>query len=221
MKIPFSCPACGAAGSVEAAFAGRQGRCKQCNHRFTIPEPGESEAEVYTLDGPAEVRAEAADVGPNPVSAFVPARGDEPSAFTSHRTRKRTEPTTIRPAHRRRHRRPESEFAWGTWLLRGAAVTVLALAAIALVAPRGTTIVGFVLLALGSLMVLVGFGAGAYGAFREDFLYGFLYMAIPLYTAYYLVTRWDDLWPWFACSTLGVGLVLLGTEMLRWSGAIP
>ena len=58
-------------------------------------------------------------------------------------------------------------------------------------------------------MVLVGFGAGAYGAFREDVLYGFLYLAIPLYTAYYIVTRWDDLWTWFACSTLGVGLVLL------------
>jgi hypothetical protein len=219
MKIPFSCPACGAAGSVEAAFAGRQGRCKQCNHRFTIPEPGESEAEVYTLDGPAGLSAEVADVGLKPVSAFVPARGDESSAFTSHRKRKHAAPTSLPPARRRRH--PESDFAWGTWLLRGGAALVLVLAAIALVAPRGTTIVGFVLLALGTLMVLVGFGAGAYGAFREDVLYGFLYLAIPLYTAYYLVTRWDDLWTWFACSTLGVGLVLLGTEMLRWSGAIP
>ena len=62
-------------------------------------------------------------------------------------------------------------------------------------------------------------GAGAYGAFREDFLYGVLYLAIPLYTAYYLVTRWDDLRVWFACSTAGVALVLLGTEVIRWSGA--
>jgi hypothetical protein len=35
---------------------------------------------------------------------------------------------------------------------------------------------------------------------------------------YYLVTRWDDLWRWFACSTAGVGLVLVGTEILWWSG---
>ena len=41
---------------------------------------------------------------------------------------------------------------------------------------------------------------------------------IPLYTAYYMVTRWDDLWVWFACSTAGVALVLLGTEMVRWGG---
>jgi hypothetical protein len=65
---------------------------------------------------------------------------------------------------------------------------------------------------------LLGYAAGAYGAFCEDFLYGFLYLVIPLYTAYYLVTRWEDLWRWFACSTTGVGLVLFGTQLLRWSG---
>jgi hypothetical protein len=65
---------------------------------------------------------------------------------------------------------------------------------------------------------LLGWGAGAFGAFSEDLLYGLLYVLIPLYSAYYLVTRWDDLWRWFACSTAGVGLVLVGTEILRWSG---
>ncbi len=97
---------------------------------------------------------------------------------------------------------------------------MLVLAAIALFAPRGPILVGSVLLALGTLMVLFGFGVGAYGAFREDVLYGLLYLAIPFYTAYYVVTRWDDLWVWFACSTVGVGLVMLGTEILRWNGVI-
>jgi hypothetical protein len=79
-------------------------------------------------------------------------------------------------------------------------------------------IAGSSLTILGMVMVLVGFAAGAYGAFCEDFLYGILYLAIPLYTAYYLVTRWDDLRWWFATSTAGVGLVALGTAMLRWAG---
>ena len=35
-----------------------------------------------------------------------------------------------------------------------------------------------------------------YGAFSEDVLDGLLYITIPLYTAYYLVTRWEDLWIW-------------------------
>jgi hypothetical protein len=94
----------------------------------------------------------------------------------------------------------------------------LALLATALIAPGGLMLSGSIVLLLGTVLVIVGYLAGAYGAFSEDFLYGFLYLVIPLYTAYYLLTRWDDLWRWFVCSTAGVGLVLLGTEMLRWSG---
>jgi len=30
---------------------------------------------------------------------------------------------------------------------------------------------------------------GAYGAFSEDVIYGILYVVIPLYTGYYIVTR--------------------------------
>jgi hypothetical protein len=104
------------------------------------------------------------------------------------------------------------------WLIRGVIVAALASVAIALFAPHGSLIVGCLLLTVGTVMVLVGYAVGAYGAFREDFLYGFLYVLVPLYTVYYLVTRWDDLWVWFACSTAGVALVMLGTEMLRWNG---
>ena len=95
----------------------------------------------------------------------------------------------------------------------------MALLATALFVPRGVAIAGSAMVLLGMAMVLVGYAAGAYGAFSEDFLYGFFYLVIPLYTAYYLVTRWDDLRGWFALSTAGVGLVLLGTELIRWSGA--
>ena len=115
-------------------------------------------------------------------------------------------------------RKRESRDSLETWLARRdrPAITI---AAIALFAPNGC-IAGCAVLAIGMVMVLVGFGAGAYGEFHEDFLYGFLYMVIPFYTAYYMVTRWDDLWIWFACSTSGVGLVLLGTEMARWGGVV-
>ena len=87
--------------------------------------------------------------------------------------------------------------------------------ATALFAPRGVVIAGSALIILGSLMVLVGYAAGAYGAFCEDFLYGFFYLVFPLYTGYYLVTRWEDLWKWLVSSTVGVGLVLIGIKMLE------
>ncbi len=76
------------------------------------------------------------------------------------------------------------------------------------------------MIALGCILILVGYVVGAYGAFSEDFLYGFLYLVIPLYTAYYMITRWDDLWVWFVCMTSGVGLILLGIEMARWGGVV-
>lgn len=221
MLLSFSCPSCGAAGTVDAAFAGRPGRCTHCNHRFTLPKPGATEDESYSLVEPVERRARPAPVGREPESAFVRARGEErtPSSMTGP-SRKRAAPAA---ASRVRKARParDSDFAWGLWLLRIGGVTLLALVAVALFAPDGPAIVGRVLLGLGSLLVLIGFAAGAYGAFCEDLLYGILYLALPFYTAYYLVTRWEDLWPWFSAATLGVGLVLLGTQILFWAGAIP
>ena len=84
---------------------------------------------------------------------------------------------------------------------------------------NGTWLVGCILISIGGILVPVAYFAGAYGAFNEDVLYGLLYITIPLYTAYYLVTRWEDLWIWITCATVGTGLVLIGTEMVRWAGA--
>lgn len=71
----------------------------------------------------------------------------------------------------------------------------------------------------GAILILAGHLAGAYGAFSEDFIYGLLYLLIPFYTAYYIVTRWDDMWVWFTCSTVGVGVSMIGIELIRWAEA--
>lgn len=204
MKTPFACPSCAGAGAVDAALVGRQVWCTHCGHHFTLAIAGAPEAEVYAMNEPTG--------GPPRESVFVTSRGDEPTAAAPPR---RSE----RPAPRATARRREAAFPWRPWIVRGGSVAVLVLAAIALTAPRGAWVVGSLLLILGSAMVMVGYGAGAYGAFSEDFLHGCLYLAVPLYTGYYLVSRWGDLWPWFACSTAGVALVLLGTGLLQWARA--
>jgi hypothetical protein len=79
-------------------------------------------------------------------------------------------------------------------------------------------IAGAAVVGAGMLMVLLGFAMGAYGAFCEDSLYGMLYLVFPLYTAYYMVTRFEDLWVWFTCSTIGVVLVALGGALAQWGG---
>ena len=219
MKIPFACPSCAAAGTVDASAAGKSARCKHCGHRFTIPipGPGAAEPEVFPLEEPAGAPAGGgyAVMDPVPVSTFVPARGDEPATAAPRRPKRSVSRSTTRaPA------KCASRSAWPTrlaWLAGALAITI---AAIALLAPNGVLIAACAVIILGCALILVGYGMGAYGAFSEDFLYGFLYLVIPLYTAYYLVTRWDDLWVWFACMTLGVGIILLGIEMARWGGVV-
>jgi transcription elongation factor Elf1 len=212
MRIPFVCPSCARAGSVDASAAGRPARCKQCGCDFTIPRPVDDELAGYALEEPDERTDAVTAFDPPAASSFVRSRGDDATAPPRNPKRRPPESTT------RTTRERSSHFPWGTRLVQGGVAIAIVLAAIAFLAPRGMLIAGCALMALGSLMVLLGFGAGAYGAFHEDSLYGFLYLVIPLYTAYYMITRWDDLWVWFVCSTAGVGLVVLGTEMIQWGG---
>jgi hypothetical protein len=211
MKIAFACPSCGASGSADDSIVGKIVRCKHCTHRFAVAVPGDADV-GYAMVEPTRVATglEATSLDSSPL--FVPTRGEEPICVPSPRKPKRTTSESAAT------RRSGSSFAWQTWLVRLGVFAAIALLATALFAPHGVVVAGSAMLILGSAMVMLGYAAGAYGAFCEDFLYGFLYLVIPLYTAYYLVTRWEDLWRWFACSTTGVGLVLFGTQLLRWSG---
>jgi hypothetical protein len=214
MRIPFACPSCNATGSADAVHIGKQVRCKHCGARFTIPNPDEPGADVYALEEQAEEPARGSFMSSPEGALFVPSRVDDTTAGDRPRQKKRVA-SGLTPM---RVRQSQSAVLWQTRLIRCSVALVVLLVSIALLAPQGTLIAGCVLIILGSILLLVGYSAGAYGAFREDFLYGFLYLVIPLYTAYYMVTRWDDLWVWLACSTVGVGLILAGTEIVRWDG---
>jgi hypothetical protein len=101
--------------------------------------------------------------------------------------------------------------------LVGVLVLVLVLAAIALFVPGGKRMVGLTLVVAGGLTFLAGYLAGAYGAFSEDFLFGFLYLAVPFYTAYYIVTRGEDLWRWFIAMIVGTLILLTGVSLVSSS----
>jgi len=213
MRVRFICPDCGLSGSVDAIHAGKIIRCKRCGRQAPVPKPGEQETDLYALAEPKADPASdwAEDRVPGAVSAMAPGAG----ATKAPRPRR-----TTRRSPRPRARQPSAHFWWRNWLIGSVAAVALTLVAVSVLAPRGTAIAGCVVILIGCGMLLSGFLAGAYGAFHEDFLYGFLYVVVPLYTAYYVVTRWDDLWVWGACSTAGIGLILLGTEIIRWSGVL-
>lgn len=219
MKISFACPACNASGSVDDVHVGKQVRCRHCNARFAIPGPADPESDVYALEEsgqPEQPTGEEPWSRPAEEAVFVRARSSE----SGSRQRERQGHEQSQPARcRRRNTSDVHAWPWQTWLVRGCVTLALLLVAITLFAPHGTWLAGCILLGVGGLLVPLGFFAGAFGAFSEDPVYGFFYLLIPFYSAYYLVTRWEDLWPWVACATAGVGLVLLGTEMIRWAAA--
>jgi len=213
MNVSFACPSCNASGSVDAVHIGKQVRCKHCGARFAIPDPENSQPDVYALEEPSPQATRGTSNSPAEDAVFVPARGDASSEVDRPRRKEKSVPV---PSSRN-VRAGKSDFPWLTWLIRGGVALVLILTAIAFLVPNGTWLVGCILLAIGSILVPVAYFAGAYGAFSEDSLYGLLYLVIPLYAGYYLVTRWEDLWIWVSCATVGVGLVLLGTELVRWA----
>ena len=214
MKIPFACPSCNATGSADAAFIGTQVRCKHCGARFAIRDPDDTEADVYAIEGAADEPRQEDATGMGQSTFFTPSR----SGGTSEGDKLARKKRSSRRLTRTHSSKEKPALPWMTWLASSAIVLAVVLAAIALFVPQGTLIAGCVLMGIGSVMILVGFSAGAYGAFCEDFLYGFFYLIIPLYTAYYMITRWEDLWVWLACSTVGVGLILIGFEIVRSAG---
>lgn len=222
MRIAFACPMCGATGSVDGSAAGKAARCKHCGGRFTIPEADPAGAEFDVREVARPPRQDAAGgyamVEAVGESAFTPVAGAEPAGAVPV-------PVSVRTAKSRSgsggRKRRQQAIARAKWLGGTTGALALVLAGIALFAPHGVLVVAWVLMALGCAMILLGYAVGAYGAFSEDFLYGFLYVVIPCYSAYYMVTRWDDLWIWFACMTAGVGLASLGVEMTRWAGVMP
>ena len=139
-------------------------------------------------------------------SVFIPA-GRDPEVPT--RRRRPTGGATRLARPRREYDEPFHVRHRG-FLVAAPLVFLAALALAAALVPNGTLIAACVLAGLGGLLVLTGYSVGLWAAFHEDSLYGFFYFIFPLYSAYYILTRFEDLWPWFLAMTVGVGLVTVG-----------
>jgi hypothetical protein len=95
------------------------------------------------------------------------------------------------------------------WLVGVPAALAIALGLVAAILPGGTLIAASVLAILGILLVVGGYGLGAYVAFSEDSLNGWLFLFIPFYAAYYIVKHFDDMWLCFVPMTAGAVAVFI------------
>ena len=103
-------------------------------------------------------------------------------------------------------------FTMLTSLLVGA--VFLLMLGLALFVPGGMVYAAGLASVLGAILTIGPYLVGAYAAFTEDFLYGMLYLVIPLYTAYYIMSRFDGLRNWVILGGIGLGLSMVGGAML-------
>ncbi|QDV37208.1 UbiA prenyltransferase family protein [Tautonia plasticadhaerens] len=211
----FSCPSCAAPGRAKVEWVGRTMRCKHCKATFNLPSPGEAGADSYELAEPAQFAPAA------PMEE--PPRGGTTTFTRSYRDAPLPDVPRDHPRRKRRQERTPREGLLAlkddrrVRIIGSFALLGVVLAVGTFTVPGFGTIGGWTLTGIGLLMIAVGFSVGAYAAFCEDFLYGFAYVVFPIYTGYYLVTRFDDLWPWFATSTVGFVLFMIGTKALELS----
>ncbi|MFO0908967.1 MAG: hypothetical protein U0794_11505 [Isosphaeraceae bacterium] len=216
MSIRFACPHCGKSFVVSSTNAGRRGRCSQCREEFTVPMPAEARAvpgdTAFTgpsAEGPeaAAPMGEAYDVVPvtYEVSPGAETRDALPDAPRVKKPKKRRRTTTstssIEPGQFAHLRKPLSVVA----------VVGVLLFALSLVVPVIAIWVGVVFSLAGILLVFGGMALGAYIAFTEDFVHGFFFVVLPIYAAYYFMSRWDD-------TKVALGVVIGGLVILAAGG---
>ena len=220
MKIEFACPECGSRFAVAPVHAGKTIACKRCGQPIAIP------------GAPAAGPLDMAVAGSY---ALEPANDEAPSTFSPARAgsvpirEPMPEPATSGPfwldsprSPRKKKKRGAGVLpAWWKRAAWSAGVAVVVMVLVSWLVPKGSLIVGFVLLGIGALMFFAGFFVGAFGAFSEDFVTGMLYLFIPLFTGYYIVTRWDDLKPWFITLSVGAVLAAVGGRVLESSLETP
>ena len=214
MKIAFKCGVCGKPYEVDVAQAGRRGRCAKCGEEMTVPQAPPSEnrkAAVESYDGYALDEAES--TGP---SLYTPPRGNDDLAAPPLASERAARSKGLSA---RMKRVKPGQFAKWRGPLIGLGVTVVVMAALALVFPALAIGVGAILALAGMLLTCGGYAMGAYAAFSEDFLYGFLYLVVPLYTAWFLVSRFDELKAVVLAIALGLGLSLVGGWALEYGHA--
>jgi DNA-directed RNA polymerase subunit RPC12/RpoP len=211
MKIPVTCMRCNQRYDVDAAHAGKKAKCATCGERMVIPEmdstgsPPAPEADAYQLDGPHSL---------DESTSFTPAHGS--ANLEEPRPRRRTKKQGGGSSGSKRADRASSQPNFSRPItLIGLAVVLAIAVLIAVCVPGARMNVGRGVILAGLIIFLYGYGSGAYIAFTEDDLYGWLYLIFPPYAAYYFVSRWDDMSSRFAMLVVGLTLLTGGGRLLE------
>ena len=215
MKIPVTCASCGKRYEVDGAYAGKRGKCAACGARMAIPggeHSASSEPDAYQLD--------TAHDGED-ATFFTPATGSKSLEETPARRqvkqkgsgtsgRKRLEPA----------RSPLASLSARVTVI-GLTCVTLVLVVLVVFVPATRINVGRAVALAGLILFVYGYGSGAYIAFTEDDLYGWLYLLFPPYAAYYFVSRWDEMSSRLVMLIVGLALLSGGGALLEMERPPP
>jgi ribosomal protein L37E len=211
MKIPVTCARCGKRYEVDGAFAGKKGKCASCGARMTIPDEDHG-ASALPLEPDAYQLDEGHDTEHS--TSFNPTRaGDGLEDQQPPRRVRKKKPTS---SGRKRRDPTGSPAAFSKRVaLIGLTCVVLLLVIVAVFVPGARLNVGRMIALAGLILFLYGYGSGAYIAFTEDDLYGWLYLLFPPYAAYYYVSRWDEMQSRLIMLVVGLALLVGGVRLLE------
>jgi DNA-directed RNA polymerase subunit RPC12/RpoP len=217
MKIPVTCARCGKRYEVDATFAGKRGKCATCGERMTIPDEDQAtsappaEPDSYQLDDARDSEQS---------TSFAPAQGSD--GLEEPQPRRRVKKKNPRSSGRNGSDRARSHPALSTRAtLIGLACAVVVLVSIAIFVPGARLNVGRAIALAGLILFFYGYGSGAYIAFTEDDLYGWLYLFFPPYAAYYYISRWEEMSSRLVMLILGLALLAGGGRLLEMERPPP
>jgi hypothetical protein len=197
-------------------FAGKTGKCASCGERMTIPGNDQAarsppESDAYQLD---ESHAS------EQATAFSPVKGidDGEDGQIRRGIKKRNSKSSLRRA--RDSARSPLALLSGTSLI-GLGCVVFVLVLIAVFVPGARLNIGRAIALAGLILFFYGYGSGAYIAFTEDDLYGWLYLLFPPYAAYYYISRWDEMNSRLVMLILGLAMLAGGGHLLEMERPPP
>jgi hypothetical protein len=210
MRIPITCPQCGKRYEVDGALAGKRGKCMACGARMAIP--GKSEVIPSVLQEPDAYELDQANNHDAP-SSFMPDHESQTFVEAQPRPVKRRKPGG---SSKRRVERASSSLAnSGRIALFVMACAVVVGLLVALFAPGSRANIGGAIAFAGLVVFGYGYASGAYIAFTEDDLYGWLYLIFPPYAAYYFVSRWDEMRSRLMMAIVGLAMLAGGGRLLE------
>ncbi len=200
MAHTFFCKKCGKRYDVDPAMIGKRARCKACQRVFAIPDF--SSAAGRLPDQPA-ARPAAPVRAPYSATQNPYGMQDDDELFSSGTGKSfaTEEPTPNRV--NLEWLKPLTLYA----LIGGMAVWLIT-AALALVkVPVAAFLALGCLFIIGFGMLMIGSVVGLIVPFFENVLNGLLFLLVPFYNVYYVITRWQAMKRPFLLWLAGVGLL--------------